>query len=396
MNSTNTPFSPIYVHSLGETGSYLLGIVLNPHSSASELSLIVLAFAVFWFVTFYIIKSLIRPFVHNKPWLRAAVERDYERSAKKVFQDLQINMTKEEAIAWSMNDWPRMQCVYLQHLAGSLFCFPSLLGIGDPSIQCGLAMCGILSEIGWEMQDLAEMIFVRTFFKDGKHIWPNSILIVMLMHHSLSSVLGVPMVLYYRTSKTLHWLTFDLQVAGAIALMVGEYTKLLDISKPSGLRQFKWLNGLALVIMVWTRVIDWSYLCTNLFITWNNDQAYGFLCVGGAMSVFFSLFSYFACVKPYYKKFLKFLYVSAEYESLPADVKPEVRRASVIKLDEAVAELVADDEMERLAEIVESTFVQRRPSRRQSVPVQSRKRQSLVMHRMHSYQHSSLVDKKDL
>jgi len=373
-----------------------MDIVLNQHSSASELSLIVLAFAVFWFVTFYIVKSIIRPFVNNQPWLRAAMERDYERSAKKMLIDLQITMTKEEALAWSMNDWPRMQCIYLQHLAGSLFCLPSLLGIGDPSIQCGLAMCGILSEIGWEAQDLAEMIVVRTFFKDGKRIWPNSIFIVMLLHHSLSSVLGVPMILYYRTNKTLHWLTFDLQFAGAIALMVGEYTKLLDISKPQGLRQFKWLNGLALVIMVWTRVIDWSYLCSNLFITWYNDQAYGFLCVGGAMSGLFSLFSYFVCLKPYYKKFIKFLYVSAEYESLPADAKPEARRASVIKLDAAVAELVADDEMERFAEIVECTFVKSRPSRRQSLPVQSRKRQSLVMHRMHSYQHSSLVDKKDL
>ena len=114
------------------------------------------------------------------------------------------------------------------------------------------------------------------------------------------------------------------------------------------------------------------------------------------MSVFFSLFSYFACVKPYYKKFIKFLYVLAEYESLPADVKPEIRRASIIKLDEAVAELVADDEMERLAEIAERTFVQRRPPRRQSVPVQSRKRQSTVMHKMHSFEPSSLVYKKDL
>ena len=114
------------------------------------------------------------------------------------------------------------------------------------------------------------------------------------------------------------------------------------------------------------------------------------------MSVLFSLFSYFVCLKPYYKKFIKFLYLSAEYESLPADAKPEVRRASVIDLDEAVAELVADDDMERLAEIVERTFVQRRPPRRQSVPVQSRKRQSLVMHRMHSFEPSSLVYKKDL
>ena len=97
MNRTNIPFIPfipINVHSLGETGSYLMDIVLNQHSSASELFLIALAFGVFWFVTFYIIKSIIRPFVHNKPWLRVAMERDYERSAKKMLLDLQIKMTK--------------------------------------------------------------------------------------------------------------------------------------------------------------------------------------------------------------------------------------------------------------------------------------------------------------
>lgn len=52
--------------------------------------------------------------VHNKAWLIEALERDYERSSKKTFSDLGIVMTKDEAIQWMMNDWPRLQCIYLQ------------------------------------------------------------------------------------------------------------------------------------------------------------------------------------------------------------------------------------------------------------------------------------------
>ena len=207
-------------------------------------------------------------------------------------------MTKEEAITWSMNDWPRMQCIYLQHLVGSLFCVPSILVIGDPSVASSLAICGVLSEIGWELQDLAEMFFVRAFCKNGKATWPDSIVFIFLLHHSLTTILGLPMVLYYRDNRSLHWLCFNLQFAAAVgeftvyicsalfhfmvmwdvsnhillyklhsrcfaaavALSIGEYTKLLDVSKPSSLRQFKVLNFFALVTMLWTRVIHWSYL----------------------------------------------------------------------------------------------------------------------------------------
>ncbi len=94
------PSSPTNFLSLGDTTSYLTDIIFNENASAAQLSLIVLAFAVFWFVVFYIVKSSIRPFVHNKPWLLGAIERDYERSAKKVFAELQIKMTKDEAITW--------------------------------------------------------------------------------------------------------------------------------------------------------------------------------------------------------------------------------------------------------------------------------------------------------
>ena len=150
--------------------------------------------------------------------------------------------------------------------------------------------------------------------KKGKEIWPDFVFAINVVHHSLSTILGLPMVLFYSTNKSLQWLCFDLQFAAAVALMVAEYTKILDISKPGNLRQFKFLNFFAFVVMLWTRVIHWAYLCFDFFITWYQDGAYWFLAVGLPVSMLFTAFSYLLVVKPYYKKFVKFLGVSAEYE----------------------------------------------------------------------------------
>eukprot|EP00970_Alexandrium_tamarense_P013907 scaffold3774_cov137-Alexandrium_tamarense.AAC.8 len=81
--------------------------------SITDIIDIVFLLCIFWFVLFsIIINSILRPLVYNKPWL--------VRSAKKMLKDLNINMMKEEAIAWSMGDWPRMQSLYLQRFVGSL------------------------------------------------------------------------------------------------------------------------------------------------------------------------------------------------------------------------------------------------------------------------------------
>ena len=217
-------------------------------------------------------------------------------------------MTKEEFIDWQMNDWPRMQvspanplkplisifgreltkrlpcayrkCIYIQHFIGSLFCLPSILNRCDKHTASSLAICGVLSEMGWELQDMVEMFLVRALSPRGRLIWPDSIVAIFVIHHSLSTLLGLPMVLYYRDSAALHWICFDLQFAAAIALAVGEYTKILDIKEVGSLRQFKVLNGLALAVMVWTRIIHWSMLSFELFVTWYRDAAWGFLCAG--------------------------------------------------------------------------------------------------------------------
>ena len=173
--------------------SRLVDIAFDEDATASELFLVVLAFAAAWFVLFYVAKSIIRPLVHDQQWLREALERDYERSnTKKMLADLKISMTKEECIDWSIGDWPRLQCIYVQHFVGSLFCLPALLGIGDPSVASSLAIFGILSEMGWEVQDLLEILFIRLFFKNGKTIWPDAIVAIFVVHHSLTGILGVP------------------------------------------------------------------------------------------------------------------------------------------------------------------------------------------------------------
>ena len=86
----------------------------------------------------------------------------------------------------------------------------------------------------------------------------------------------------------------------------------------------------------------------------------------------FSLFSWECCVKPYYLKFVKFVNVSAEYER----ATPERKRMSLGVLDDAVAELMANDGMDELARKTERIFEKRKPDRRRSVPM--RKRNSLI------------------
>ena len=195
---------------LGDISRHLIDIAFNPNATAYELFQVVVFFAIIWFVIFYILKAAIRPLVHNKQWLLTAIERDYDRAGKKMLAELKITMDKEQFISWAMNDWPRMQAIYIQHFVGSLFCIPSLLGIGDPSVASSLAICGVLSEMGWELQDAVEMLLVRAFYKNGKTIWPDSIVVIFLVHHSLASIIGVPMILNYRDNRSFHWLCVSL------------------------------------------------------------------------------------------------------------------------------------------------------------------------------------------
>lgn len=258
-----------------------------------------------------------------------------------------------------------LQGVTVQHFIGGLVYLPAVLRIGDEATAASLACLGILSKMGWEIQDLLRWIYKRIFYSDGKAKVPGALLIILAVHHSMTTILGLPMVLHYRNLRALHWLCFDLQAATAVSLMVTEYTKLLDVSKLNQLRQFQAFTFVALTVMVWTRGVHWVYLCSNLVSIWYTEKAWSFLVIGSLISVIFSLFNWVFCIEPFYKRFIKFIKISAEYKALPADADPSRRRSSVEQLQAAAADLLVHHQIEEeLAEL----FVPRKVDRRGTVP----------------------------
>jgi hypothetical protein len=63
-------------------------------------------------------------------------------------QALRVNWTKQRYIEIMLNDWPKMQGIYLQHFIGGALCLPAVLGYTD-SWAANLACLGVLSEMGW-------------------------------------------------------------------------------------------------------------------------------------------------------------------------------------------------------------------------------------------------------
>ena len=185
------------------------------------------------------------------------MHRDYEREGKKMLEIIGLSMTEAEYVEFRMKDWGWMQCVLMQHFVGGLLCVPSVFNFTNWSIfnidersAASLACLSILSEMGWEIQDLIVMMYRRLFLPNGHKLVPNISLIIMPIHHSLTCILGIPTILRYRSLKILHWMCFDLQAATAVSFFVAEYTKLLDVSKPNELQQFGQVISLYFVLPI--------------------------------------------------------------------------------------------------------------------------------------------------
>ena len=135
---------------------------------------------------------------------------------------------------------------------------------------------------------------------------PAALIAVLVLHHSLSMVVGIPLILHYRKLKILHALCFTLQAAAAVAVSIAEFTKLLDVSKPKQLKLFQVLTMFTFVIMVITRVFVWFYLIFKFAMVWYEDSAWGFMTVGLIMASVFTFFNWVACIVPCYKSIIKF------------------------------------------------------------------------------------------
>jgi hypothetical protein len=180
---------------------HLLGLVFNKDASSSDLFILACIWGVFWAIFLLVAGKLLTPLVYGKEWLRRGIEREIERSggAEGMNKMWKQNKTKEEWIENSMKQWVGGQLGTFQHAASGILCIPSLLGIGDPAWASSLAAQGLLCEMGFELMHIVELPYKRLRYGETKV--PNGQLIMIMLHHSLTSILAIPMIRRYRDWK---------------------------------------------------------------------------------------------------------------------------------------------------------------------------------------------------
>ena len=349
----------------------ILSICFDDHATVEELFQVAAIMTVFWLVFFYLFCQILRPVIKGREWLMDAGSRDYDRGGKELMETIGNPLSREEFVDEFQNMWPWSLAVCLQHFVSGIMAVPSLMNMGEENLQNGLVCLAIVSEMGWEIGDLIGWIYQRYFTKGGKKKVPIGIIIMMAVHHSLNMILGIPMILNYRDNRYFHWLVFDLQAAAAVALLITEYTKMLNVSKPKQLFQFQLFTGVSLAVMVWTRVFDWVYNCFMLIKTFYQDDAMAFFYVGIFSALIFTSFSVLICIIPCYQRFMKFLKKKAEYKSLPASADPKIRRASMLAMQDAAADVLSNHTsmQEELLELLQSTKrTPHKSNRRDTIP----------------------------
>ncbi|KAL7514670.1 hypothetical protein ACHAXN_011902 [Cyclotella atomus] len=319
--------------------------IFNPTPTQHDLLLLISSISLFWYITFRILHTFLHPFALRQKWLHAAFAREYDRVGHSMCNALNVQWSKERYIQIFLNDWPKMQGIYLQHFIGGALALPAVLNHSsiinfDNDTAASLACLGILSEMGWELSDLVDIFVTRTTMSDGKERIPNSLVIIFAIHHSMALTLGIPMVLKYRYLREMHLLTFNLQWAAAIAIGVNEITKCLDLKNPSQLWGFRVMNGLCFLIMAWMRGVMWIQLSWRMIWIWVEDEEWACLGVGLVVCALITGFNFALCIYPFYKKMVKF---SVWKEVVGGMGK---REESQETLDTEVSSLLEDDEEE--------------------------------------------------
>mmetsp|Transcript_1157 Transcript_1157/g.1891 ORF Transcript_1157/g.1891 Transcript_1157/m.1891 type:complete len:322 (+) Transcript_1157:996-1961(+) len=246
-----------------------------------------------------------------------------------------IKCSKEEYLQWFMRNWVGGPLVPLQHLVDGALCIPAVLKMGDPRVYSSLACLGIMNEMGFEIQDVIKTLY---FFTPAEV--PSFVLFLIFIHHSLTTCLGLPTILCYRSLSTLHWLCFDLQGAAAVSTFIYGYTKILDVTKRGALKQFLILSWISFLVMLIARFFHWVYLVGEFIFVWYNDKAWAFLVVGTLFLLIFSYFNFAIVLKSMYGRLQKFMKMSAEHDSLPSDATEKTRSQSVRNLNLAATQVL--------------------------------------------------------
>merc|ERR1712159_267944 len=214
------------------------------------------------------------------------------------------------------------------------------------------------------VQDFCKIIYHRLFGGDmGKKRYPISMIVILTMHHSLTTGMGLPMILRYRELHYLHRLCFNLQTITILGFC-GEYCRALDVTKKDELQLFLLNSLVMLAAIVWTRFFDWFYIAYKLMVTFYRDENWMYLMVSSPILVAFSLFNVVFLLIPTWKRFAKFFEKYRKMNALPETADETTRKSTIEELRNAAADFAAIEinPEEVIANLYETREIERRNS----------------------------------
>jgi len=378
--------------------------IFDEDATHSDLWQLAVAMAVVVFLSFEALRPILALLVRGplRGRMQKMCDMEYDRPDVKQVRDHFGMASKEEWLAFNIQYWPQNMLVMIQHAVGGMLALPAVLGsMGlssgiESSTASSLACFGILVEMGYELQDFVLMIYYRVFGgEQDKKMYPIAGIVLMLMHHSLTCTMGIPMIHAHRTLWILHRLSFDLGGAAGCLMAAAEFTRAFDVTKKDELRKFMSITFFTLLVALWTRFFDWFYLCYKLLTLFYAEKKWIFLAVGSFICSIFSLVN-LAIVFSMVTRFMKFARKLKEYQVLPLDADDIRRGSTILDLQIAAADLNDIDTQfdERIMHLFE--FKERKVERRQTISSVVRvKRTTLRPHRQSMVAWKSLSSMED-
>mmetsp|Transcript_28147 Transcript_28147/g.42937 ORF Transcript_28147/g.42937 Transcript_28147/m.42937 type:complete len:196 (+) Transcript_28147:3-590(+) len=160
-----------------------------------------------------------------------------------------------------------------------------------------LACFGILLEIGWEVQDVARILYYRAW-KGDKEAFPTKLIVMKCVHH-MTSLVGIPLILLCRDMPELHRVCFDMQLTSFLYGFCEEYSRTLDIrKKPAKLVESMVCWYLVTIGFVCMRILDGFYLKYKILeLVYSQEMwmHFTFLLVMGSIFSVFNIFATAIC-----------------------------------------------------------------------------------------------------
>eukprot|EP00808_Paulinella_micropora_P007077 g65713.t1 len=265
--------------------------------------------AVFWHCFLCWFADRLKPWTDKQPWRQ---------------RWLDLNDNGLRAVGIELDDPAlselfalRMIPIMIQHCIGGIVCLPSVLGWGDAAITAALARHGALSEGGFELSDLSNGI-CKVLFRgeEGRKMYPFSLRIVMLLHHTMGLSMIIPMNLICPDNRDYHHLVSLLQFAAFLAMVCQQYGYTLDVSKPSDLFKMQVMCALVFLNLVYSRALAFGYTIYRLLMHFWSHGLMRLLVGGCIATTMMSVFNVVLLLDAH-KRLLKFMKLAREFKTAP-------------------------------------------------------------------------------